>query len=126
MKLSKSFPNGKVRFAWLPSALNLADPLSKVNKDPISITNSDRYRYGQISDSLSYLDVHSKILQNTFYQCTKGEESYIDLQVENLKTVGFEDTQRQLQQSRNKYLKEIRENSKIEGCLQQNEQVNIA
>ena len=83
MKLSSPFQNGEVRFCWIPSALNLSDPLTKVNIDPISITNSDRFRNGQLSDTQNYLDVHPQMLKNAFYECVRGEEKYIDLQVEN-------------------------------------------
>ena len=76
----------------LSRALSLRNPT-----EGLSFTLSPKINWA-LSDSENYLDIHPQILKNTYYQCIRGEETYIDLQVETLVTAGFEDTQRQLQQ----------------------------
>ena len=79
-----------------------------------------------MTDTQNYLEVHPEITQNTVYTFIKGVDEYTDLQLKNLKTARYKDTQRELQQSRNRYLRELKESKKIERGLEPNEQVNIA
>ena len=99
-KLSTSFPKGTVRVSWVPSNLNLADCLTKIQKRPVECTNSPKYREGILNNNLSYLDVHSKMLQNTFYTCKAGKEEYHELDVSKLNTAGFENKSRETFQNR--------------------------
>ena len=62
-QLSLSFPLGKVKFIWVPSALNLSDRMTKVSRNPIKLVNSSKYRSGQQKPDLSYLDLHDKLQQ---------------------------------------------------------------
>ena len=68
---SLSFPVGKVRFIWVPSALNLSDYMTKVSRDPIKLVNSSKYRSGQLRPDLCYLDLNDKLQANCFFKCTK-------------------------------------------------------
>ena len=100
--LSTSCPKGIVRICWVPSNLNLSDCLTKIQKRPVEYTNSPKYREGILSDTLSYLEVHSKMLQNTFYTCKAGKEEYHDLEVSKLNTAGFENKSRETFQNKKK------------------------
>ena len=82
-QLSLSFPLGKVRFIWVPSALNLSDCMTNVSRDPIKLVNSGKYRPGQLRPDLCYLDL---LQANCFFECTKGQSVYTDLDFSQLVT----------------------------------------
>ena len=124
--LSNSFPKGIIKMCWAPSNLNLADCLTKIQKKPVEYTNSPRYRQGVLNNTLSYLEVHSKMLQNTFYTCKAGKEQYYELEVSKLNTAGFENKSRETFQNKKKYLSELHENKKIQRGLESHESVSIS
>ena len=53
-----------------------------------------------VNDNQSYLEVHPKMLKNTFYTCTAGKEEYIDLEISRLETAGFENKSRETFQNK--------------------------
>ena len=50
IQMSNSFQQGRVNFIWLPSALNIADCMTKVSRDPVKLVNSAFYRAGELGN----------------------------------------------------------------------------
>ena len=99
-QLSLLFPHGKVNFIWLPSALNLADCLTRVSRDPVKLVNSALYRSGQLKADLSYLELHDELKKNTFYQVVRGKAEYHVLDYSSLVTCGWDNKLRSPDQAK--------------------------